>query len=94
MPKRAVRRSARPQRRDRAQYPNLAAYFRDSGDTQVHMAREIGITQPHLSRITTGETIPRPELAIRIARYAKVPLDSFTRSYVIRRAARLARSVA
>jgi len=72
-------------RRDR-EYPDLATYIAKTGDTQARIAATVRISQAHLSRIVTGAQMPRPEIAERLANYANVPLDSFTRVYLKRRA--------
>ena len=61
-----------------------------SGDTQVEIARHVGISQSYLSRIISGRSIPHGLLAARLAAYAQVPLDSFTRAYIAHRGARIA----
>jgi transcriptional regulator with XRE-family HTH domain len=66
-------------------YPDLATYIAESGDTQQHIAARVGASQAHVSRIAAGEIVPRPFLAARLAEYAKVPLDSFTRVYLANR---------
>lgn len=53
-----------------------------TGDTQANMSRvlrEAGIrvSQAQLSRILAG-AIPRLELRIALARYANIPIESFT----------------
>jgi transcriptional regulator with XRE-family HTH domain len=70
----------------RRTYPDLATYLEDSGDTQAQVARAVGAQQAHISRIAAGELVPRPALAARIAKYARIPLDSFTRVYLAKRA--------
>jgi transcriptional regulator with XRE-family HTH domain len=72
---------ARPLRRLRrrpSKYPNLRAYLAQSGDTQEQIARALGISQAQVSRILAGKVVPRPALAIRLASYAQIPVDSFT----------------
>jgi transcriptional regulator with XRE-family HTH domain len=80
----------RPPRRALGSYPNLAAYCAETGDTQAGIAAQVGTTQAHISRILRGEVIPRSELAVRIARYAHIPLDSFMRAYLAKRGGRVA----
>jgi len=63
-------------------YPDLATYLLESGDTQARLAVAVGANQAHISRIAAGDAVPRPALAIRIAKYARIPLDSFTRVYL------------
>ena len=75
-------------------YPDLGTYIRETGDTQLNIARRVGISQAGVCRILRGDYVPRPDVALRLAAYAKVPLDSFTRMFLIRRAARLAGRVA
>jgi transcriptional regulator with XRE-family HTH domain len=65
-------------RRRLPKYPDLQTYIRRTGDTQDAIAEALGISQAHISRILAGKTVPRPELAIRLADYADIPLDSFT----------------
>jgi len=71
-----------PRRARRRTYRDLRAYLAGSGDTQAEMARRIGISQAHISRILNGDAVPRPALATRIARYARIPIESFARLYV------------
>lgn len=78
----------RPARRPR--FSTLAAYIAKTGDTQEHIAAAVGTTQAHISRISRGEVVPRPDLAVRIATYAGIPLDSFTRARLVRIAERVA----
>jgi transcriptional regulator with XRE-family HTH domain len=66
-------------------YPDLATYLLESGDIQARLAVAVGATQAHISRIAAGELVPRPALAVRIAKYARIPLDSFTRVYLAKR---------
>lgn len=83
------RRAAAPRKTRRVpplHYPNLATYLAESGDTQQHIAAAVGSTQAHVSRIAAGEIVPRPVLAARLAEYAHVPLDSFTRVYLAKKA--------
>ena len=74
----------------RARYPDLATYIEETGDTQAHIAARVGSTQAHLSRVTTGDMVPRPLLAARIATYCRIPVDSFARVYLAKHAARVA----
>ncbi len=85
-----ARRPAPPRRPHKAKYPDLGAYFAQSGVTQVTVAARTGITQAQLSRIINGLTVPRPALAARLATYCSVPLGSFYRVYLLARARRVA----
>jgi transcriptional regulator with XRE-family HTH domain len=67
-----------PARNPHPKYPNLRAYMQMTGDTQEAIAAALGISQAHISRILAGKTVPRAELAIRLAAYADIPIDSFT----------------
>lgn len=67
-------------------YATLAAYIEATGDTQAHIARRVGTTQAHISRIVNGAAVPRALLAARLAAYAHLPLDSFTRVHLAKRA--------
>lgn len=66
-------------------YPDLATYLAESGVTQVEVAVAVGTTQGTISRIATGEMMPRPQLATRLARFCKIPIESFARVYLARR---------
>jgi transcriptional regulator with XRE-family HTH domain len=66
------------------QFPDLATYIEVTGDTQVNIAARCGTNQAHISRIASGALVPRPLLAARLARYAHIPLDSFTRIHLAR----------
>lgn len=65
-------------------YATLADYIAATGDTQVAMAEAVKASQPQISRIVNGTMVPRPALAVRLAEYANVPLDSFARLYLAR----------
>jgi transcriptional regulator with XRE-family HTH domain len=69
-------------RAERPRYPTLTAYLKGTGDTQAHIARLTGVSQAAISRIVSGDEIPRPLLAAKIADYCNVPLDSFQRVYL------------
>lgn len=66
-------------------YADLASYIAESGDTQANVAARVGTTQAQISRIVAGLLMPRPQLALQIAEYAHIPLDSFTRVYLAKR---------
>jgi transcriptional regulator with XRE-family HTH domain len=84
-------RRSNPSRRPPSQtYPDLATYIEKTGDTQIEIARRVGTTQAYISRIASGRAVPRSLLAMRLATYAHIPLDSFTRVYLAKHAARTA----
>jgi transcriptional regulator with XRE-family HTH domain len=60
-------------------YPNLRRFFRETGMTQSELAERLGITQPKLSRIVNRKNEPDLELAMRISRVCRVPLESMIR---------------
>jgi transcriptional regulator with XRE-family HTH domain len=68
----------------RIEYPDLATYLQQSGDTQTHLAEVLDLNQAQVSRIAAGLQVPRPALAERIAAYARIPADSFLRVYLAR----------
>jgi transcriptional regulator with XRE-family HTH domain len=78
---------SRPQRRRRRSFPDLATYIAETGQTQAYIARRVGTTQAHISRIANGDAVPRTLLAARIAAFARLPLDSFTRVHLAKHAA-------
>jgi transcriptional regulator with XRE-family HTH domain len=65
----------------RRTYPTLRAYLQSTGDTQEHVAARVGCKQAQISRVVAGQRMPRPALALRLSRYARVPLDSFARVF-------------
>lgn len=67
-------------------YPTLAAYLAATDDTQANVARRVGVSQAHISRIAAGDSVPRALLAARLAAYCHIPLDSFTRVHLGRSA--------
>lgn len=75
----------RPPLPHRPRYRTLADYFARSGDTQVNLAHRFDTSQAHVSRITSGLAVPRPDLAIRIAQYCDIPVGSFALAYCARR---------
>jgi transcriptional regulator with XRE-family HTH domain len=75
-----VKRKASVSRRPpvrRPKYPDLATYMAATGDTQANLARQFHVSQAQISRILAG-AIPRLELRIALARYANIPIESFT----------------
>jgi transcriptional regulator with XRE-family HTH domain len=82
----------RPARRPPAapRYRSLADYIAATGDTQSNIARRVGTSQAHISRLVNGDRIPRALLALRLCAYAHIPLDSFTRIHLQKRARRVA----
>jgi transcriptional regulator with XRE-family HTH domain len=74
-----VKRNLRPRqpRRPAARYPDLATYIAKTHDSQASIARAMGVSQAQISRILSG-AIPRLELRIRLAAYARIPIESFT----------------
>jgi transcriptional regulator with XRE-family HTH domain len=73
-----MKRRRLPARNPHPKYPNLRAYMQMTGETQESIANALDISQAHISRILAGKVIPRAELAIRLAAYADIPVDSFT----------------
>lgn len=65
-----------------ALYPDLATYCAETGDTQVNIAAQVGTSQSTISKVLHGEVVPRSRLALRLATYARIPLDSFQRAYL------------
>ena len=80
-------RTSRRRPRIQTQYPDLATYIAETGDTQANIAARVGASQAHVSRIAHGEIVPRPLLAARLAAHARIPLDSFTRVYLAKQGA-------
>jgi len=66
----------------RRRFPDIQTYIQKTGDTQARIAAAVGASQAQISRIVHGIMMPRPELALRLARYCRVPVESFTRHYV------------
>jgi transcriptional regulator with XRE-family HTH domain len=80
-----MRKSKTPRR-----YVDLAAFIEGTGQTQAYIAARVGTTQAHISRIANGDVIPRSLLAARLVKHCRIPLDSFTRVYLAKNAARVA----
>jgi len=80
----------RPRRRvaraDKPRYRDLADYITRSGDTQANIAARVGASQATVSKVAHGVIVPRALLAMRFAEYCGIPLDSFTRAHLARRA--------
>jgi transcriptional regulator with XRE-family HTH domain len=85
-----TRRRPRPGTSTTPTYPDLATYLADTGDTQAHVAARVGTTQAHISRIAAGDVVPRILLAVRIAEYCSIPLESFARVHLAKRAREVA----
>jgi transcriptional regulator with XRE-family HTH domain len=71
-------------------YPDLATYCEATGDTQVNIAAQVGVSQSAISKVINGEVVPRTRLAVRLATYARIPLDSFQRVYLAKQEGRVA----
>jgi transcriptional regulator with XRE-family HTH domain len=71
-------------------YPDLATYCEQTGDTQVNIAAQVGASQATISKALRGAVVPRSRLALRLATYARIPLDSFQRVYLQKRVGRVA----
>lgn len=70
-----------PKRR-RPRYPDLATYLARSGESQTDLARAVGASQAQISRLAAGLALPRADLADRLVRYCRIPLESFNRRYL------------
>jgi transcriptional regulator with XRE-family HTH domain len=57
-------------------FKDLAAYFEQSGDTQAEFAKRLSISQGAISLIRNGKRTPSLRLAQRIAREARIPVES------------------
>lgn len=71
-------------------YPDLASYCEATGDTQVNIAARVGVSQSTISKVINGDVVPRSRLALRLATYARIPLDSFQRVYLQKHVGRVA----
>jgi transcriptional regulator with XRE-family HTH domain len=58
-----------------------------TGVSQATIATQTRTSQATISRILAGDMVPRPALAARIAAFAGIPLDSFMRGHLAKRAA-------
>jgi transcriptional regulator with XRE-family HTH domain len=63
-------------RRVQRTYPDLATYFRQSGETQAEFAARLSKSQSYISRVRNGQIEPSLADALVIAREAGVPLES------------------
>lgn len=71
-------------------YPDLATFFEKTGISQAEFAAQLRTSQSYISRVAAGELVPRPEMAVRIAKAAHIPLDSFIRVYLKQKKAKQA----
>jgi DNA-binding XRE family transcriptional regulator len=60
----------------RRAYPNLFAYLQACGETQTAVAHKLGISVGMLSLIKWGQRQPTLALAMKIADYCNIPLES------------------
>ena len=63
----------------RRTYPDLPTFLFETGTTQVEMARALGLSQGQISKLVNGLQQPSLDLALRIARYAHIPVESLVR---------------
>lgn len=66
-------------RRHRRTYPDLAAYFEDSAETQTEFAARINKSQSYVSKVLHRTIEPNLPDALIIAKEAGVPLESLIR---------------
>lgn len=57
-------------------YSSLAEFLKRTDTRQVDFAKQLGISQPQLSKIVNGKQRVRLELALKIARLADIPVGS------------------
>ena len=63
----------------RRTYPDLRGFLEGTGTTQAEMAEALGLSQGQISKLVRGLQQPSLDLALRIARYARVPVESLVR---------------
>jgi transcriptional regulator with XRE-family HTH domain len=63
----------------RRTYPNVTIFLAETGITQAKMAHDLGLSQGYISRLRRGLQQPPLDLALRISRYARVPIESLVR---------------
>ena len=66
-------------RRRKRTYPDLVAYFEESGETQAEFAARVNRSQSWVSRVRNGETEPNLTDALVVCRAAGVPLESLVK---------------
>jgi transcriptional regulator with XRE-family HTH domain len=69
----------------RKSYPNLKAFFRLTGTRQIDFARQLGVTQPTISRYV-NKGCADLNLSMRIAALANIPISSLLRQQDIKKA--------
>jgi transcriptional regulator with XRE-family HTH domain len=57
-------------------YPNLRAFMDATGATQAKVALDTGTSQATISRVLNGKKHPSLALALAIAAYANIPVES------------------
>lgn len=55
------------------QCDSLKQYMEASGRTQLELADEVGISQPHLNQIIAGNRRPSPDVAAKLEKITGVP---------------------
>jgi len=60
-------------------YASLAEFLKRTKTKQEDFAQKVGISQPHLSKIASGAVRPGFGLAMRIAKEARIPVESLDR---------------
>lgn len=65
-------------------YPNLEAFFRETGTTQAALAAKLGVTQSHISMIRARKRTPGPALLLKLAHTAHIPVEALLTELSVR----------
>jgi transcriptional regulator with XRE-family HTH domain len=57
-------------------FKDLGHFLSSTGTTQKQLADRLGVSQCCISLIRNGKRIPRPRLALALAEFARIPLES------------------
>lgn len=63
-------------RRARTPYPTVQAWMDATGTTQLMLAKQLGIRQPHLCNVLQKSRKPSLTLAMKLSRIANCPLEA------------------
>jgi transcriptional regulator with XRE-family HTH domain len=57
-------------------YPNITAYMKATGQSQVELAARLGRSQAFVSKLVNGLTQPSLTEALRIASICRIPVET------------------
>jgi transcriptional regulator with XRE-family HTH domain len=61
-------------------FPDLATYLKETGLTQLQLARKLNISQAYMSKLVRRLQQPSLDEALRISRACRIPVESLVAS--------------